>query len=410
MRCDERQPFCVNCEAAQLSCYYPPPKPNKNKGKPRQRRTETQQALPLRDETLERSRPVAASSNISTTHANAVPTRDDVATSSHSTPMTGTSTPSDSLQSSLHHPPHTVPAVFTAQHLMLLHHAGTVDKFLGTHRSAVDIAVRRAVEAPYLIDQVLAFTALHMSVMYPGSARHLRQLATELQTRGLASFSRATEQVSHDDMDSVVPMFLFSGILGMHVLADTLAFYRADFHVFIDHLVECFNLKRGIRAVTRPYWQYLVDSEIQEFLSITHEASQKITSPGTECDALRRLMHNSDLSVSSSQACHQAIDELQWSFDICKSLEKENYPHAASAFSVKVEVGYVDILRKRQPEALVILAYYGVLLHHCRGFWAVGDAGEYVVRAVASHLGTYWQHALQWPLQMIETDQDLGPR
>lgn len=297
-------------------------------------------------------------------------------------------------------------AVFTPQHLILLHHAHTVPNITGPNRSAVDIAVRRAVDSPYLIDEVLAFTAFHLAHVYPGSAVYLRHLSTELQTRALASFTRLTETVPNDDKATAVPRFLFSGILGRHVLADTLAYCRSDFHLFIDRFVECFNLNRGIRAVIPPARDYLPNSELQPFLNVVLDAQKKITSPGTQCDPLVHLMDDSDLSEASANACRQTIEVLQWSFDLCDGLDEGEYPQSASVFSVRIEVGFVDMLRKRQPEALVILAYYGVLLHRCRSFWAFADAGAPIIRAVAEHLGSYWQNVLAWPLQVIDTERN----
>ncbi|KAJ3961860.1 hypothetical protein N0V92_001423 [Colletotrichum tropicale] len=293
--------------------------------------------------------------------------------------------------------------------MILMHHAHTVPNFTGPNRSIVDIAIRHAVDSPYLLDEILAFTAFHMVHLYPGSAICLQHLATELQTRALASFTLLTEKVPKDDKATAVPRFLFSAILGRHVLADTLAHYRSDFHTFIDRLVECFDLNRGITSVTPPAKNYLYNSEIQPFLNVVLEAHKKIVSPGTECDPLTRLLDDSDLSETSMKACRHTIELLQWSFDLCRGLDEEEYPSAASSFSVKIEGSFVDMLRKHRPEALVILAYYGVLLHRCRSFWAFGDAGASMIRAIAGHLGSYWQGVLEWPLRIIETECNSEP-
>jgi hypothetical protein len=115
-------------------------------------------------------------------------------------------------------------------------------------------------------------------------------------------------------------------------------------------------------------------------------------------------MDISDLSATSANACRQAITVLQKSFDICRYLDEADYSQSASAFSVTLEAGFIDMLRKHQPEALVILAYFGVLLHRCRNFWAFGEAGGTIICAVAGHLGSYWQEALAWPLHVLDTE------
>lgn len=453
IRCDERQPSCANCEAAERVCVFPTPKGAKVKQKQGQRYHATQQH---RHQTTAAMLPgfEGGSHNSANTSDNAdgehaplpssllqqrnnhldlgqapdqpswssLPTPNPLSfitgfdVNPYQTPCSASSMQPSDIQTppanccpGLSPAPDAVPeAIFTPQHMILLHHSYAVPNVTGPKRSAVDIAICHAINSPYLLDEVLAFTAFHMASLYPGSAVHLQRLATELQTRALATFTRLTESLPHDDKATAVPRFLFSAILGRHVLADTLTYCRSDFYFFIDRFVECVNLNRGIRAVTPPAWEYLRTTELLPFLTIFREAEEKIISPGNECDPLSRLMDDSDLSETSVQSCRQAIEVLQRSFDVCHGLEEEEYPQAVSAFSVKIKVGFVDVLRKHRPEALVILAYYGVLLHRCRSFWPFGDAGASIIHAIAEHLGMYWQAALAWPLHVLETERRTG--
>lgn len=299
-------------------------------------------------------------------------------------------------------------AIFTSQHMILLDHARSVPNVTGPNRDTVGIAIRHAVDSPYFLDEVLAFTAFHMAYLYPGSAAYFRHLSTELQTRALASFSRFTQLIPMDDHATAGPRFLFSAILGRHVLSDTLTYFISDFGGFIDRFVEGLNLNRGVTAFSPPIRQCLHTSGLRPFFSVFLQAQQNHMSEGTECDALKRLMDASDLGETSAEACHQAIQLLQSSFDICRSLEEEEYPQAASNFSVKADGGFVELLRKHQPESLVILAYFGVLLHRCGSFWAFGNSGAPLIRLIAGHLGSYWQEALAWPLFVIETEIRSG--
>ncbi|KAF2760920.1 hypothetical protein EJ05DRAFT_246382 [Pseudovirgaria hyperparasitica] len=446
IRCDERRPSCANCAVAERICFFPPPKKKRGKqdAAQEQQSNETHgfspecrassHSTPCVIDTADmehpqipppsrrqhtRSDPERAPNNLSQTcslrhdanqflsglelNDREVPSPDpslqlgDMHTSLPSYP--GFSEVSD-LNSK---------ATFTSQHMILLYHAHIVPNICGPNRIVIDIAIRRAVDSPYLLDEVLAFIAFHMTYLYPGSAIHLRHLATELQTRAVASFTSLTESVPKDDRATAVPRFLFSAILGRHALADTLANYRSDFQTFIDRLVECFSLNRGVTSVTPPARLYLHDSEIKPLLTVVLDAYAKVLTPGNECDPLRRLLDDSDLSETSTTACRQAIEILQCSFDICHHLDVEDYPQSASVFSVKVEGGFVDMLRKHRPEALVILAYFGVLLHRCHGFWAFGDAGAVMIRAIAGHLGSYWQAPLAWPLHVIEMERRPEP-
>lgn len=410
IRCDERQPSCANCEAAERTCSYPPPKTGtqtQKHGHPY--RTKPKQQLEARSE-LDETSELEATSGLGAAGAREV--LPDLDTNLHRTlsPASSTQLLAASNSSANHLPGlsnvlNTVPeAIYTPQHMLLLRHADTVPNLTAPHGSIVDIAVRHAVDSSYLLDEILAFTAFHMAHVYPGSGVHLQNLATELQNRALASFTRLTEIVPNDDEPTAVPRFLFSAMLGRHVLSDTLAHHCSDFHDFIDRFVDCVNLNRGIRAVTPAAQQFLYNSELQPFLKVVIEARNKIFSPGNECDPLRRLMDDSSLSEDSAQSCRQAIEGLQKSFDMCRVLEEEEYPQSVSTFSVFLEAGFLGMLRKHQPEALIILAFYGVLLHRCRSFWAFCNAGAPIIRGIAAHVGSYWQEALAWPLYVLETE------
>lgn len=461
IRCDEHQPSCANCEAAERVCSFLTSQAGKQKQKqgPRQRAKQQQSQQRQQPEPAPDPDPTATilttlefSSesngevivNADLDHAvlsplvvplsndqpdldqvldhlshTSIPQHDSLSfTKGHSTNPHHIPSPASPLElSNVSTPPadccpglSIVPeymskAIYIPQHMVLMHYANTVPNFTGPERSVIDIAVRHAIVSPYLLDEVLAFTAFHIASIYPGSATYLRCLATELQNRALASFTQITKVVPSDHKATAVPRFLFSAILGRHVLADALTLCSSDFRFFIDRFVECINLNRGIKSVTPPAWDYLYSTEIQPFLRVVHEAQTKITSPGNECDPLIRVMDNSDLNEASVKACRDAIGVLQWCFDLCQGLDEDNYLQAASVFSVRIEANFVDVLRKHRPEALLILAYYGVLLYRCRNFWAFHDSGATMIRAISDWLGSYWQDSLVWPLYVLETER-----
>lgn len=62
---------------------------------------------------------------------------------------------------------------------------------------------------------------------------------------------------------------------------------------------------------------------------------------------------------------------------------------------------YLGLLTERRLEALNLLAYYAVVLHHRRRSWVIRDAGRLLLTSVSSHLGRHWQPLLEWPRQQI---------
>lgn len=468
IRCDERRPACTNCTIAERSCSFPPSRQPQSQLSPL-----PQPQLPHSPADSHLSRKSQHSpSSCEPDHPGPWPVcgPDPSSTSPESVisagryrflPATGPQTlPSftESFTNSAYHPPLPPASLFTAEHLMLFHHVSDAmsDCILarGQIKIVLDVAIKHLIDAPYLIDQLLALSALHVAFTtkpgenpLPGTVVSFRHQATELQTRALSSFTRTAATVPADDTATCVPRFLFASLLSNQVLAETLLQHQqpqpppyhhdimgvhgggssngggvgVGFHGFIERMVECIHLHRGILAQIRPTWDYLMQSELYPLLRITHDANiTAVTlSSGTECAFLRQMIEVAAsspprygtttpprLDPASADACRIAIDSLQWAFDMHRALPAQDVPHAPSAFIVTVEAEYVDVLRTLLPEALVILAYLGVLIHRCRRFWTFGNAGANLIRAIAGYLGAPWHEPLAWPLKVIEEEVD----
>lgn len=80
------------------------------------------------------------------------------------------------------------------------------------------------------------------------------------------------------------------------------------------------------------------------------------------------------------------------------------------SWPVQLPEEYIVLLNQRRPEALTILAYYGVVLHSYRKAWAIGDAGASLVKTINAQVGSYWSRWLLWPMQIVKcTSPQLDP-
>ncbi|KAM3505634.1 hypothetical protein MY10362_002846 [Beauveria mimosiformis] len=314
----------------------------------------------------------------------------------------------------------------SATDLVVFHHAQTVMAHEGLGRKGqftkvLAFGLRHRFRAPYLLDQILALACMHLAFsidhytgdtqgtsIYAGMTEgSLRHHATARQTRAVASFNEHIGEQADLDLDAA--RFLFAGTLSLQSLAETLSVLRSDglkFGSFMDRMVACFSLHCGVRVATgKPMREFLPQSQelrdIMEFLNMSEDVDWRTKVRGRECQSLLDLFEGSDLGEASLDACRGAAHSLQWSFDMCRGLSVQDGPHAASAFAVTAPPGYVEALRRCVPEALIVLAYYGVLLHRCRECWIFGIAGARMVRAIADHVGAYWRDAMRWPLQEI---------
>jgi hypothetical protein len=252
------------------------------------------------------------------------------------------------------------------------------------------VIVNYGLSAPYLMHEVLALAALHLSILRPAQQGFYRHQAVQLQTHALSQFNSMKADVT---VDNCAPMFLFSSLLGACELCDTFRFHDSSFDNFFNRLISCFHLYRGVRAVAGQSWHLLCETDLRPILEEAMPEMRKGLGPN--CQRLSMLVTSSNLSPSSIKACQQAIEYLQWAFD------GQSNANAIFAWPVLVTSEYTELLTQRRPEALMILAYYAVLLYQHRELWVLGDAGQFLIESITSYLGTYWDKWLAWPYDII---------
>ena len=248
--------------------------------------------------------------------------------------------------------------------------------------------------------QILATSALHLSIIRPEQRQFYHQHAQQLQTEALAGFSTVVERL---DETNVLPAFLVSSLIGLHAFCETFVFRNDNFNDTLDAVLSSINLLRGIRLVIGSWWEYLRQSELKPILD---RASAKRAESKHQQDYLadlETLVSHADISEASMKTYQDAIEELRNLFASQATLTEDEGHQANMVFAwpVTVPSGYIDLLSARRPEALIVLAYYAAVLHVRRDFWAVGDAGKYLIDAIGAHLGKHWDEWLAWPRSIL---------
>jgi hypothetical protein len=256
------------------------------------------------------------------------------------------------------------------------------------------------------MDQVLALAAAHKSTTLSNDGdqrlqHFLRIESTKLQTRALSRVTFAPDTVNKDNADA---LYIFSMLLGHHVLFDTFS-APESLAATLNKLNQCFELHQSIRftaaeALRRGCTALGIDSAREDYMA----ARPQDNISGTECAGLLERLRSADIDQATADVYCETVKILQYLFDSSKSSANGRRVAVVQEWLVRVPYEYITCLRQRRPESIVILAYYAVLLHGARHYWAVGEAGRFLIQATASHLGSYWTDWLAWPQQVLEND------
>ena len=218
--------------------------------------------------------------------------------------------------------------------------------------------------------------------------------AFKLQTQAISLFNASVfrDVVLETNCAAVL---LFSSILGHHVLADTLCKRDTDgIDKFSTHFLHCIELQLGVYTVATQAWPLLMKTELQSVL--TNSANFTSREPkGSQCaDLVARIESAACLCEEEKKAYQDAIGFLQVGFDALVEDELHRYQMLCS-WTMLLSPTFKQFLAAKQPEALVVLAYYALLLHHGRSLWQVGDAGVYLFGIIREYLGSQWDDWLK---------------
>ncbi|KAJ5605491.1 hypothetical protein N7510_008272 [Penicillium lagena] len=365
IKCDERWPVCSNCLSSERQCDFV--------------------GLPLPE-----------GSSPSTSHEFTSPSPATNSPAQNSTPhLTGFS--DDAPVNMLH--------VELFYHIVLESTNWIDTPDLISEVSFPDL-LRGGMNAPYLMNALLAFSALHLSIVKPERRDFYRHHASQLQTYALNSFNRLPPQI---DEDTCIPAFLFAAVLGLYLLCDTLVFREGNFEVFLDRFVQYVSLHQGVRTIAADgRWDILQQTALKPFLKLNMQILLMHVDFGPICKTLIERIQASETNEARLQIYREAVHALQSVMTAIDTGSSRNGGIGALvAWPVLVPREYVKLVAARQGEALVILAHYGALIHPSREKWMFQDGGEFLIKSVRQYLGPSWQEWLGWPLGMLAETNSL---
>jgi hypothetical protein len=289
-----------------------------------------------------------------------------------------------------------------------LEETGSID------RGQARIMMPMMLSQQYSLYQLLALSAMHMSYTHVDKANQHLDEARALQTQALCSFNEAHVGVT---IENCVPMLIFSTLIGLHSLAEVTATADAGAGGVLDRFVTYMNLHRGVRAIISQSWKFLRQTSVSAVLDRAESAISHASSPHGQAEAaatadrLSNLLDQADMSEESRQVCRVAVSQLGIVYQTdSDSVESASQAHASGliwVWPINMSSEFTDLLSMRKPEALIILAYYAVLLHRRRRVWLVGNVGGILIEEISRCLGTFWKRWLEWPNEVLAPKQGV---
>lgn len=286
--------------------------------------------------------------------------------------------------------------------LELLHHFLTMTAGTFAHRPDLQEMWKNqipklAMKQKFLMHLLFSVTALHMASLDPEKRSSYVDKALRHHNVALPHFSSQFTTVIKENSAS---MFVGATLIVVSSLNIALAHLAHEPPAAVDEMFGIFILLRGLTLVNGEKWEWVLESEIAPLFA-NRELGNSIFLSDDIAGPLESF--RSDCQLKSEPIDRitylDAIEGLESCFKILS--DKTQDFGMVLKWPIGVSKEYMALLSSHRPMALVVLAYYGVILHEMRDIWWVSEWGVKLVQGVYHMLDDEWKVMIEWPLKRI---------
>ncbi|KAL2007562.1 hypothetical protein VTN00DRAFT_9000 [Thermoascus crustaceus] len=236
----------------------------------------------------------------------------------------------------------------------------------------------------FLLRGILAVSALHLLCLYPNRQHSLALRASAHQSIALAAFQEALNRV---DTSNCIAIFAFSCIIVVLAFATPRSPESAGFQ------------KNVFATVSRSFLAPLLKRGMihETVASHTIRDSHRVTDLLRLCST-ERLAQDREAANAYALAIHELLNTYTQVSILTE--RKQDFVPVIFVWPIAIPQPYLVLLRDRQPEAMVILAYYSALLQRVDDQWFMRGWARYLVSQIDAAVGEEWQAWLAWPKEV----------
>ncbi|KAI7560361.1 hypothetical protein D0864_04418 [Hortaea werneckii] len=257
---------------------------------------------------------------------------------------------------------------------------------------------REAIRSPLLMHGILALSGLDMACSDATSptASQARTRALHHQQRGLALFQASLQDPAKADIHAT---FAFSIMLV--ILAFASAQSEPTFPS-VDGILEHFGLFRGNRTLAQMNWEAIRASHILALIDPGAEQQEYKLDP----KLASYLEEFKD--AQPDDTLKDAVTLLTESVHVSSGRFFDS--KAIGRWPSMMEEAFMDRLKAHQPEALVILAHYAIVMQAYRRRRWVGNWADILVEAVDQALSASDKARLSWSVDGMRRLMEMNVR
>lgn len=294
----------------------------------------------------------------------------------------------------------------TIADMELLHHYSTSTCYTVSRLPILQTVWRIRVpkfgfSSPFVLHGILSLSALHLAYLKPG--QHAQYVAQAEFHHNLA-LQMVSTTLPLIDEENAAAVYLFSTITS--IISCAKPRQPNDFWVIGDRDIEWLSLFRGTRWIIASAEDTIKPGALAPIFrngsrrSFARNARFNVRL--TYLDDLRNLLKDHVADVHRLEVYFGAIEDLGKSF---ATVEEEGPRNCQTAdvfvWLLQISDEYLQLLRQREPEALVIFSYFCVITYELEWMWWMQGLSIHLISGIYYFLDDEYRCWLQWPMEQL---------
>jgi hypothetical protein len=259
-----------------------------------------------------------------------------------------------------------------------------------------------AYDAPYLMDAILAVSALHLRALQPND-RSLVSASHSYMASALSQYSALlSEGLTANNAEA---LFSTSALIAFQASASR-RFDDSQVNGYVLPL-SWFHSFQGVKTMVMASWQWLRESNrvfpiinAQPALALVHPDMDSFFSPllnGAE-EQIQDLPDNE--KMETKQAYEHAVAFLNWA-------HKKPERNRILGFAATVSRRFIELIENYDPRALVIISCFFAMTKVVDDVWWLKGVAKREVSGIFTVIPEKWYESMDWPLRIVNHEGEM---
>ncbi|KAE8381106.1 hypothetical protein BDV26DRAFT_106593 [Aspergillus bertholletiae] len=258
------------------------------------------------------------------------------------------------------------------------------------------IVPREAIHHPFLMYGILALSALHLASNSSGATKENHLItARSYQSQAQTSLEKMKGKLNDSNSNAAFALY---HILIVSAFAFPLTREPHQDQTPLDDLCEVFRL-------TKPFGDTItavIDRvKAGEMKKLVEPSDQPPRMPDTSRLATMALLGINATLAHQNPAHERDVYSLTITYlgeSLGKLARGGEIMIVAFQWILQIPARFIDLLRERQPFALIVLGHFAVILHSLREHWWMGEWGARLISQIGQLLDLKSRQSLSWVL------------